>query len=49
MVEFFQMIIDEVIREMNLFATSDYTYYLMILGTFIVLFNFLRFKAWKKL
>lgn len=49
MIEFFQMIINEIQREMNLFATCDYTYYLMILGTFICMFNFLRFKAWKKL
>lgn len=48
MIEFFQMIINEIEREISLFATCDYTYYIMILGTFIVMFNFLRFKAWKR-
>ena len=48
MIEFFRMIIMEVEREMALFATCDITYYWMILGTFIVMFNFLRFKAWKR-
>lgn len=49
MLAFFEMIIDEIEREITLFATCDYTYYLMILGTFIVMFKILRFKAWKKL
>lgn len=48
MIEFFRMIIEEIEREIALYATCDYTYYLMILGTFIVMFNFLRFRAWRK-
>lgn len=48
MFEFFNMMIEEIKREMLLYATCDYTYFLMIIGTFIVMFNFLRFKAWKR-
>lgn len=48
MIELFRTIIREIEREISLFATCDYTYYLMILGTFIWMFNFLRFRAWKR-
>lgn len=49
MITFFEMIITEIEREMNLFATCDFTYYIMILGTFIVMWKILRYQVWKKL
>ena len=46
--DLFNLFIIEVKREVTLFATSDWIFFIMMLGLFHLLFDFIRFKAWRK-
>lgn len=46
--ELFNLFIIEIKREILLFANSDWVFYIMMLCLFHLLFDFIRFKAWRK-
>lgn len=43
-----QLFINEIIREVQTFNKSDFVFLVMVLGLFNLIFDFVRFKAWKK-
>lgn len=44
----FSIIIQEIEREIGLFATCEFTYIIMLTSTFIVLFNCVWHRSWKR-
>lgn len=49
MFDLLNLFIDEVLRQIRVFSLSDFVFFVLMLGTFNRLFNFIRFEAWRKL
>lgn len=46
---YLNLFLDEVLRQFEVFSTSDYILFVIGLSLFSLVFNWLRFEAWRKL